>query len=159
MSVYAVSDLHGMLELYQQVKEFLKPEDKVYCLGDCGDRGPHSWETIKAVLVDDQFFYLKGNHEDMLVRTMRDYLGLDHDSSTERLLRSNGGGKTLEGWCAETQEAKEKYYQILSLLPQKVTYTNHFGVEVHLSHAGFSPDIEEKWRDYIWDRDHFYEGW
>lgn len=159
MSVYAVSDLHGMLELYQQVKEFLKPEDKVYCLGDCGDRGPHSWETIKAVLADDQFFYLKGNHEDMLVRTMRDYLGFDHDSSAERLLRSNGGGKTLEGWCAETQEAKEKYYQILSLLPQKVTYTNHFGVEVHLSHAGFSPDIEEKWRDYIWDRDHFYEGW
>lgn len=36
MSVYAISDLHGMLYLYQEVKKFLKPEDKVYCLGDCG---------------------------------------------------------------------------------------------------------------------------
>jgi hypothetical protein len=42
MSVYAVSDLHGMYELYQKISDFLKPEDKVYCLGDCGDRGPRS---------------------------------------------------------------------------------------------------------------------
>lgn len=36
MSIYAVSDLHGMYELYQKISDFLKPEDKVYCLGDCG---------------------------------------------------------------------------------------------------------------------------
>lgn len=52
MSVYAVSDLHGMFNLYKQIKNFLKPEDKVYCLGDCGDRGPASWETIHAVASD-----------------------------------------------------------------------------------------------------------
>lgn len=65
VSVYAISDLHGMLCLYQEVKKFLKPEDKVYCLGDCGDRGPDPWETIKAVAADPQFIYIKGNHEDM----------------------------------------------------------------------------------------------
>lgn len=42
MAVYALSDLHGYLDLYKQIKEFLKPEDKVYFLGDAGDRGPQS---------------------------------------------------------------------------------------------------------------------
>lgn len=159
MSIYAVSDLHGMLNLYQQIKDFLKPEDRVYCLGDCGDRGPASWETIKAVLADDQFFYLKGNHEDMLIKTMRDYLGITHDSSAERLLSYNGGSNTLKGWCEETLEDRQKYYELLSSLPKKVTYTNKYGINVHLSHAGFSPDVEDAWRDYLWDRDHFYEPW
>ena len=66
MARYAVSDLHGHLEIYKQIKAMLKPGDIVYCLGDCGDRGPRPWETIKAVYEDPQFIYLKGNHEDML---------------------------------------------------------------------------------------------
>lgn len=39
MSIYAVSDLHGCLDIYYKIKKLLKSEDKVYCLGDCGDRG------------------------------------------------------------------------------------------------------------------------
>ena len=50
--VFAVADLHGMIELYQQIKDFLKPEDKVYCLGDMGDRGTNCWETVKAIMND-----------------------------------------------------------------------------------------------------------
>ena len=38
MSMYACSDLHGMKELYLKIKDFLKPEDKVFFLGDAGDR-------------------------------------------------------------------------------------------------------------------------
>lgn len=49
MAIYAVSDLHGRFDLYKQICDFLKPEDEVICLGDCGDRGPQSWETITAV--------------------------------------------------------------------------------------------------------------
>ena len=40
MATYAISDLHGRMDLFRQVKEFLQPEDVVYVLGDCGDRGP-----------------------------------------------------------------------------------------------------------------------
>ena len=47
MSVFACSDLHGMFNLYKQIKNFLKPEDKVYCLGDCG-----AFFTGKTVLLD-----------------------------------------------------------------------------------------------------------
>ena len=56
---FAVSDLHGMIDLYRQIKNFLKLEDKVYYLGDMGDRGPDCWETVKVILSDPQFICLK----------------------------------------------------------------------------------------------------
>ena len=39
MGVYAISDLHGNYELWTKVKEWLKPSDKLFCLGDNIDRG------------------------------------------------------------------------------------------------------------------------
>ena len=36
--VFACSDLHGMMSLYKQIKDFLKPDDIVYFLGDASDR-------------------------------------------------------------------------------------------------------------------------
>ena len=72
MATYACSDLHGRLDLLKQIQDFLQPDDTVYFLGDAGDRGPNPWETIKAVAQDKRFIYLKGNHEDMLVKAMED---------------------------------------------------------------------------------------
>lgn len=39
---YVISDIHGYYSIYEQVKNMLKPNDKVYFLGDAGDRGPES---------------------------------------------------------------------------------------------------------------------
>ena len=72
MAIYACSDLHGRLDLLKQIQDFLQLDDTIYFLGDAGDRGPNPWETIKAVAQDKRFIYLKGNHEDMLVKTMED---------------------------------------------------------------------------------------
>ena len=98
MSVYAVSDIHGYISIYNQIKEMLNPEDKVYCLGDCGDRGPHPWETIKAVMRDPQFIYIKGNHDDMLVKAAREVFNFEYSpcSYRQRMLASNGGSDTLD---------------------------------------------------------------
>ena len=60
MNVYACSDLHGMYDLYQQIKDFIKPEDIVYCLGDCGDRGPDGWQIITEIINNPQWIYLYG---------------------------------------------------------------------------------------------------
>ena len=38
MANYVCSDLHGYLELYKKIKNFIKPEDTVFFLGDAGDR-------------------------------------------------------------------------------------------------------------------------
>lgn len=159
MAVYACSDFHGMLHFYKAIKDMLQPEDVVYFLGDAGDRGPHPWETLKAVLTDPQFIYIKGNHEDMLV----DAMGRGYGSAWA-LLRSNGGKKTCEEAMAEP-DWKEWKAKIASL-PTKATYVNTQGETVYLSHAGFTPATnyqgQMRWtwdRDLIWSRDHFLDPW
>ena len=108
MATYAVADLHGNLNLYKQIKAFLKPEDKVYFLGDAGDRGPEPWETIKAIAKDPQFIYLRGNHEEMLVDAAYEYYANQCCDYWCQMLFQNGGGDTLMqlgaeqnivGWC------------------------------------------------------------
>ena len=34
---YAITDLHGRLDLWKEVKKILQPNDKVYFLGDAMD--------------------------------------------------------------------------------------------------------------------------
>ena len=50
--VFACSDLHGMMSLYKQIKDFLKPDDIVYFLGDASDRGEENWNTLKKIMMD-----------------------------------------------------------------------------------------------------------
>ena len=159
MSTFACSDFHGMLHFYKAIKDMLKPEDKVYFLGDAGDRGPHPWECIKAILDDPQFIYLKGNHEDMLVKAMGRGYGHQYN-----LLRSNGGKDTYHQAMEEPNWPE--WRARLRDLPDKVLYTNTQGEDVYLTHAGFTPDInvdgEVTWvwgEDLIWNRDHFFDKW
>mgnify|MGYP003559269184 FL=1 len=155
MAVYACSDLHGMLHFYKAIKDILKPEDIVYFLGDAGDRGPHPWECIKTIMDDPQFIYIKGNHEDMLVKAMGHGYGRHYN-----LLRSNGGKDTYHQAMEEPNWTE--WRSRLRDLPDKALYTNTQGEDVYLSHAGFTPDInvdgEVTWvwgEDLIWSRDHF----
>ena len=159
MAIYACSDLHGMLHFYKAIKGVLEPEDKVYYLGDAGDRGPEPWETIKAILTDSQFIYIKGNHEDMLVDALGKGYGHQYN-----LLRSNGGKYTYHQ-CMQEEDWAEWRLK-LKKLPIKETYINTQGQTVYLTHAGFTPWItaegEMGWswdEDLIWDRDHFLDKW
>lgn len=163
MSVYAVSDIHGYISIYNQIKEMLNPEDKVYCLGDCGDRGPHPWDTIKAVMKDPQFIYLKGNHDDMLVRAAREVFNFEYSpySDRQRMLASNGGSDTLDELLGE--ESPEKWVREISNLPTHLTYTNADGKKIFLCHAGCTfwhddPDTIPNNEELIWDRLHYYDS-
>lgn len=163
MSIYAISDLHGCLDLYKQVKEFLKPEDKVYCLGDCGDRGPNSWETIKAVANDPQFIYLMGNHEHMLLAAMNSVLGYPQIgdcifyNDPEKLLYTNGGYSTLVGWQKDGKEVS--WIDYFSNLKRIEFYKNADGIDIILCHAGYCPIDTPTDYDLIWDRSHFWSPW
>ena len=160
MAVYALSDLHGCLGFYKAIKEYLKPEDKVYFLGDAGDRGPHPWETIKAIAADPQFIYIKGNHEDMLVDAMEERLMDCSGTRPIYLLGRNGGYGTLEEW--EADGMKSKWVLWLKQLPTHMEYVRPDGKRIMLSHAGYTPTVSGKlpWGDdLIWSRDHFWDPW
>jgi serine/threonine protein phosphatase 1 len=160
MATYAVSDLHGCLKFYEAIKEYIQPEDKVYFLGDAGDRGPHPWETIKAIYEDEQFIYLKGNHEDMLVAAMDDRLHDMFGTGNIYLLGGNGGYGTFEDW--DLEGADPVWKTRLEKLPVYAEYERPDGKKVLLSHAGFTPRKDGKLpkdSDLIWSRDHFYDPW
>ena len=168
MAVYACSDFHGCIDFYKAIKNFIKPEDKVYFLGDAGDRGPEPWETIKAIAKDPQFIYIKGNHEDMLVKAMRDCIENDYMGGY-RLLANNGGSRTFDE--AMNEEDPKGWMNYLDKLPLYEVYENAQGETIYLSHAGFTPWINVNLnkvavpgeRSLLWDREHFYEnfdeGW
>ena len=146
---YVFSDIHGNYNLFKQIKDFLKPNDVCYVLGDCADRGKDGYKIIKEVLNDDRFIYIKGNHEDMFVKAL-----LEHKFNFERVWFYNGGQPTFDAY-AEDEEKSKKLLLSLDWLPETAEYTNAFGVTFIMSHAGFKYTANEKNRDYLWDRRHY----
>lgn len=159
--VYAVSDLHGMYELYEKICAKLNPEDRVIFLGDAGDRGPEGWKLIRAILDNPQWVYIKGNHEDMLINTIEESqtfegrlnLGYDYLLSVR-----NGGKQTIED-CLKDNEGFE-IIERLKMLPLEAHYTSPSGVEYWCTHAGYTPK-ENDFTPYkilprllMWDREH-----
>ena len=158
MSRLICSDLHGNLPLWNKIKNYLKPEDHVWFLGDAGDRNAEGWTIIKELLAHPQFTYLKGNHEDMLVKAMNDYLKFDGLRDYNwNLLVYNGGYETFEDWVKEG--AKPEWLYLLRQLPHHAAITLADGRICHLCHAGFSSDrfdFESPSTSYnlLWDRKH-----
>lgn len=165
MAAFVCSDLHGCLEFYDAVNSVIGPEDVVYFLGDAGDRGPQPWETIKKILENPQWIYLKGNHEDMLLKCLRYTVsGVMGRYDDYALLHQNGGSGTLHE--AEVDPDLKEIFSKLNTLPLTAEYTNPDGVRYIMSHAGFTPWVGENNKiiypsneDLIWDREHFYDDW
>lgn len=172
--VYAISDLHGCWYNFEETLKILQPDDIVYCLGDCGDRGEDGWKIIKAVLNDERFIYLKGNHEEMLCKAIDSYYrikrtcnGADEDEimfhlsydEDYSLIIYNGGRKTFKDWKKDSN--KISYYKKLKELPITQTYLNKKGQSILLSHAGYTPHEEglPSDEDLIWNRYHFNQKW
>lgn len=185
MRRFAVSDLHGHLELFNQIKEYINEDDIVYALGDFGDRGPQPWRTLQAVLDDPQFIYLMGNHDLMLVNCMEEYnkfiktfpvdLYTDENEIAENIFQircnpkskmktlfDNGGINTIYEWACLSKEGRDKYYWKLKTLPLEIRLAaldgKHF---IYLTHVGLTPhELEgENVEDFVWDRLHFYNKW
>ena len=91
---FIVADLHGSLKLFLRALErvrFDSSRDRVFSVGDLGDRGEDSFGCLKLIL-EPWFFHVVGNHEDLLLT----YLKLresDRHSGSDFL--PNGGGWLL----------------------------------------------------------------
>ena len=156
MAVYACSDIHGYYNLYEAICKRLKPEDKVIFLGDAGDRGPESLRTIKAILNNPQWIYLKGNHEDMLVDAIRH----GPNSEASYLCIHNGGRGTLTA-VREDPDMANIIKQLDDLPVYYFYHSEKMNLNYHCTHAGFTPNRNttnvfefRSTYDLIWDRRH-----
>ena len=148
MAFWFTSDWHGIKEFYPEVKKIIKPEDTVIFGGDANDRGPDGWELIKTLLKDDQFIYIRGNHEQMLIDATR-------NPQEEALLYCNGGQKTFMDW--ESQEMNEEWIKYLDKMTTfQFAYTNAAGQLIYITHSGYwGVDNYEK----LWNREHTSCDW
>jgi len=82
MATISVGDIHGnraaLVDLLNQLRREVGEGDTVVFLGDYIDRGPDTRGCVDAILafrrdVPAEVVCLLGNHEDWLLRTLRDY--------------------------------------------------------------------------------------
>ena len=159
---FAVSDLHGCKSLYDQINAFIEPDDIVYCLGDCNDRGPNPWELVKLIRANPQWIYIKGNHEQLLESWIESKC--DDDVDAWRLER-NGGGDTMTHFLAENygKEFTDDWLEFFFNLPTSAVYESAKGT-IFMSHSGYidrHPYVRRdyKTRNLLWCREHFNFPW
>lgn len=158
MSIYACSDLHGNWDIYKHILSILKPEDTLYFLGDAADRGKDGFAIILDMLSKkDQIKYIKGNHEDMLVKALKAEIAIREEQDELNrdmyedicLLFANGGECTFSS-IMETKSIDyiKDFIKILDNLPTQLEYTNENGVKIVMTHSG---DLTKP----LWDRTHY----
>lgn len=109
MSIYACSDLHGRLSAWNRIKDYLKPNDTLYIIGDIIDRGEHSYEILEEVIQEPKkYIFLKGNHEDMAAAAITKCMARNYGSSAARMWYMNGGEITFNQL---EKNHKELFYQ------------------------------------------------
>lgn len=156
---YAISDLHGMYDIYEQVCAMLQPDDVVYFLGDAADRGYACFKTMKAIYHNPQWIYLKGNHEDMMVNALAQHMNDNYyiEENPMTLWFYNGGSNTFNEWLEDGGDLK--WIDRLDKLALQIEYTNTKGIIFHMSHAGYTLGIFPWGDKLLWDRTHFFNKW
>lgn len=157
MSTYAISDLHGQLDLFNEAMSILTPEDTLYFLGDAIDRGPDGWTIFKKLIDDPRVIFICGNHEDMMIDALRTFPEIRWSQAME-VWNWNGNEPTLESIRNDNPEVVKNYLLRARNLPIFQTYISPAGNTFWLSHAGCDYTEHLAWltrEDLIWDRHHF----
>lgn len=160
MSTYAVADLHGCWKQWEEIKKFLKNDDKLYVLGDCIDRQTGGLAILAEAINDPRCVVLCGNHEDMMADALDEEVQYGYSDYWIWRWFSNGGQVTYDEW----QEAGRdfKWIERIKKLPLWAEYINQEGDRIILSHSGVMP--KHGWsmdslsrKALLWDRDHLKE--
>lgn len=158
---YACSDLHGMYNLWEQIRDYCDETDTIYFLGDACDRGNDGIKIIYELLKDKRVKYLKGNHEDLLTMYVPYFIeghfeGFSHWSM-------NGGYATWEVLSKMSEEEQLRLVRKLNNLPESAIYDSPNGYQVFLCHAGTDLNYTKRELElrgithpFLWDRKHFY---
>lgn len=160
MSVYACADLHGRLDLFRQIQNFLKPDDTLYIIGDVIDRGPDGWKLFKEVMKDPRCKLLKGNHEDMCFKAMNDVKYGNYQDNI--LIWFNNGGEITFDQILDDKNGMSIYPLMGSLILQ-AEYINKDNIKIILNHSGYYEENSSSKNELLWNRKQyktdFVKGW
>jgi serine/threonine protein phosphatase 1 len=174
--LYAIGDIHGRVDLLRTLKDLVHedayrrqaPRSVVIYLGDYVDRGAESRAVIELLLNEPlpgfESHFLKGNHEDIMLRFLTDI-------SVGPSWLSFGGMDTLRSYgidpprpdapAAELQRAQRA---LAEFLPRdhldflRRLEISHEEGDYLFVHAGVKPGVpldEQREEDLLWIRDEF----
>ena len=184
--LYAIGDIHGrfdlLLKLHQKIMIHaaqFEGKHTVITLGDYVDRGPKSKEVIdfliKKPFTGFDHVYLRGNHEDMFVKSVYGtaeevviHQKVEHVQTTRRIFLENGGVETLESFGIENPymlliDNKEISKALIPYVSFFAGLKDYHKADGYLFvHAGIMPNgqpIEEQDRNVLyWIRDKFLDS-
>lgn len=187
MRVFVLTDAHGNWQLFEKATKLVGANDLCFYLGDAIDRGPDGMKIIDFLFAhNDQYVYLKGNHEELFINSMREYVDFcaEHNWQPYQFARqfdfnmtltmssgdasivhyNNGGNSTFASWVKDTK-CDLAYLHKLEALPltASIDITDKEGhtQTYDFCHAGCT--IEE-WKSQdslalLWSRSHFRLNW
>lgn len=136
--VLAIGDIHGQIQLFKEMLNHWKEAtQQLVLIGDLGDRGENPKDCFllgKRLVEEKQAIYLKGNHEDLLLRFLA-----DPEERYENYCL-NGGMRTLESLLHTGLEAEYSPTEISMLVkshyPELIEFLN--GLPLYF-----------EWQDYV----------
>lgn len=146
MATYAVSDLHGHMDVFVKGLERIgfTDADTLYVIGDAIDRGPDGIRILEYIKDHKNMDLLIGNHEFMMLRSV-DPDGKDkcNGEDSDLWLYGNGGTKTFAQYAALTKKKRQSL--LLWLRRRYVIMTLEVGGRTYcLTHSYYDPDGENK---------------
>jgi hypothetical protein len=103
-----IGDVHGNIEAFKAVLASLKPNDRLFLVGDLVDRGQDSLGVIETIIDfqqknPDRLFAIRGNHEDLTLYSIGalEKCGLHSEQPDETKLHLVNGGRWLLVLLAE----------------------------------------------------------
>ena len=145
-----VGDIHGELDLLDYLLSSIRFDgrhDVLLCVGDLIDRGPRSFDTLRAFVGPTRrpgFRSLMGNHEALLLARMHpgssSYRPWGRPNNPAGLHRGNGGL-----WAEGHLEAVSALYPDLEQLPLCARYQARDGRQVGIVHGELS--VGRTWSD------------
>ncbi|WP_323696879.1 metallophosphoesterase family protein [Thiorhodovibrio litoralis] len=176
MRIYAIGDVHGRADLLKQLVGLVAGDATQHSaqhrvlilLGDYIDRGPQSAEVLEylssAGMPLDEYHFLLGNHEQMLLGFLQDPLGHAYWLEYGGLATLGSYGVAHRG--PDPDALIETAASLAAALPahqraflEQLEYSCRFG-DYFFAHAGIRPGVspeEQDPRDLIWIRDTFLQ--
>ena len=176
--VYAVGDIHGRLDLLDDLIAQIEADDRVrggaqtqiVFLGDLVDRGPQSAGVVDRLIrlaeTRGNVRFILGNHEEIFLRA------LGGDIESLRLFVRIGGRETILSYgVSERDYERTDYDELLTLIqahvpPRHIAFLKGFEDRIEIGdyvfvHAGLRPGVaieEQRRADMRWIRSSFLDS-
>jgi len=167
-SVWVIGDVHGFSVTFENLVDMLElsEKDRVVVLGDLIDRGPDSYNVVKAVQADSRIYSTKGNHEQMMVEGFIPN-GISNKLEANLWLR-NGGIETAASYIRAfmNHSGEEDSAALEQEIIADKKWMNSLPAHVildkwRLVHAGYDPrtELDEQGEaEHLWIRTPFHNS-